>query len=300
MASPVLSSQLDCQTDPLKGAQLRRVCARVLGSWHLASLDAPCVAVVWAYALALAAHVRLQPWIAVLLFTGTWTVYVIDRILDAGRAIIAQTPALLRERHHFHWRYRRALIPLAACTGAAAVAIILRLMPATAREHDSVIAAAALAYFSSVHSSARFPHSLRRLCSKEMLVGILFAAGCVAPTLTRIRSAFLWPTFLSFAFLAGIAWLNCAAISRWESHRSSRDISGAGVTICLAGLGVAIMLPPPLGGTSILFICVAFSALMIAGLNHLRHRLEPVTLRALADLVLLTPAVLLISRVWPE
>lgn len=299
VASPVLSSQLNCQSDPLKQVQLRGICTSLLASWHLLSLDAPSVAIVWAYSIARAAQVHLQPWIALLLASGTWTVYVLDRILDARRAIDANSPALLRERHHFHWRYRQVLIPLATCTGLGATAIIFNLMPSAARRHDSLIAAAALAYFSGVHSSAALPRALRHLCSKEMLVGILFAAGCAAPTLTRLHSATPWPTILIFGFFAAIAWLNCAAISRWESQSSSA-ISLAAFTISLAALAVAIMLPPVQARTSALLVCATLSPLLIAVLHRLRSRLQPVTLRALADLVLLAPAILLIAGVGPK
>ena len=299
VASPVLSSQLNCQSDPLKQVQLRGLCTSLLASWHLLSLDAPSVAVVWAYAIARAAHVHLQPWIALLLFSGTWTVYVLDRILDARRAINANSPTLLRDRHHFHWRYRQVFVPLATCTGLAATAIIFKLMPAAARRHDSLIAAAALAYFSGVHSSAALPRALRHLCSKEMLVGILFAAGCAAPTLTRLHSASAWPTILIFGFFAAIAWLNCVSISRWESQSSS-DISSAAFTISLIALAVALLLPATQACTSALLVCAALSPLLIAGLHRRRDRLQPVTLRALADLVLLAPAILLITGVGPQ
>jgi hypothetical protein len=247
--------------------------------------------------MARSVHIHLQPWIALLLGSGTWTVYVFDRILDARRAIGGQAPAALRERHHFHWRHRRVLISLAACTGISAAVIIIRLMPAPARERDSIIAAAALAYFSGVHSSARFPYWFRCLCSKEILVGILFAAGCAAPTLTGLHYASAWPVVLSFAFLASVAWLNCAAISQWESHKPPFNISPAALTIALIGFATASILAPSLARTSALFDCAAISALMIAGLDHLRGHFDAVTLRALADLVLLAPAILLLPQV---
>jgi len=172
-------------------------------------------------------------------------------------------------------------------------------MPVAAREHDSFIAAAAVAYFSGVHSSARFPSWVRRLCSKEMLVGILFAAGCAAPAITRLRSVSPWPVLLSFAFFASLAWLNCAAISRWESHSFSINISAVAVTIALIGTAFATILSSSLPRTSALFSCAAISALMIAGLHRWRGQLDPVILRTLADLVLLAPAILLLPRVLP-
>jgi hypothetical protein len=46
-----------------------------------------------------------------------------------------------------------------------------------------------------------------------------------------------------------------------------------------------------------LFDCAAISALMIAGLDRLCGHFDAVTLRALADLVLLAPAILLLPQV---
>ena len=299
VASSIPNALLTCRSDALKGVPLRNLAVRLLASWHLVSLDAPSVAIVWAYAMARSAHVHLQPWVALLLGIGTWTVYVLDRILDAQRAIRRQDLAALRERHYFHWRHRRIFISLATCTAISSAAIIIRLMPVAAREHDSVIAAAAVAYFSGVHSSARFPRWVRRLCSKEMLVGILFAAGCAAPAITRLRSVSPWPVLLSFAFFAGLAWLNCAAISRWESHSFSINISAVAVTIALIGTAFATILSSSLPRTSALFSCAAISALMIAGLHRWRGQLDSVILRTLADLVLLAPAILLLPRVLP-
>ncbi|MBS1805054.1 MAG: hypothetical protein JST28_16970 [Acidobacteria bacterium] len=300
MASSLLGSQLACTTDSFQHGRLRSIGTRAIAWWHLTSCDAPTVAVVWACAIARTAHIHLESWIAFLLATGTWTVYVFDRLLDARRAIAGNTPELLRERHLFHWRYRRIFIPFAICTALAALAIIVNLMPLAARGNNSVLAVAALAYFSGVHIRPQFPHWLRRLVSKEMLVGILFATGCAAPTLTRLRSAPAWPAVLTLVFLAALAWLNCAAISSWESHQSPRDVSSAAFRLALvASLAAATLatfhpqMPAMLG-------CVAICAALIAALHHLRGHLNPVTLRALADLVLLVPGILLLPGALPR
>lgn len=55
--------------------------------WHLSSLDAPTVAIVWSLAFAWTANVRLPWWVLVLLPLGVWTVYVADRLLDARAGI---------------------------------------------------------------------------------------------------------------------------------------------------------------------------------------------------------------------
>jgi hypothetical protein len=54
---------------------------------------------------------------------------------------------------------------------------------------------------------------------------------------------------------------------------------------------------PAFAGTSALLISGALSTLLLLALHRLRGRLAPITLRALADLVLLVPAALLIPGV---
>jgi hypothetical protein len=301
VASSLVTSQLACQSDTAYRSTAWGHASQVLTFWHLASMDAPTVAVVWALAIARSVQVHLQPWIIFLLAGGTWTVYVLDRLLDARQAIRANALAVLRERHYFHWRHRRTFLALAACTAAGAAALIVILMPVAAQQHNSLIAIAALAYFSGVHAPTRLPRWLRQVCSKEMLVGILFAVGCAAPTLTRLHpAASPWPIVLSLAFFAVLAWLNCAAISSWESPRTSRTIPAAIIGFAVAGLAIAICLPPPLAPTSALLSSAALSAILLLALHQFRHRLAPVTLRALADLVLLVPALLLIPGVLPR
>lgn len=300
VASSLVTSPL-AQSGSLPRTTQRLHAVHVLTFWHLASIDAPTVAIVWALAIARSVQVHLEPWIAFLLAIVTWTVYVLDRVLDARSAVRSHTPAVLRERHHFHWRHRRIFLPLATCTAAGAVVLIVKLVPREAQQHDSLIAAAALAYFSGVHTGARLPRWIHRICSKEMLVGTLFAVGCAAPTLARLSpDASAWPVILSLASLALLAWLNCASISNWESQTSSKTIPAATVGFAIAGLAIALFLPPSQAPTSALLSSTASSALLLRALHSHRDRLTPVTLRALADLVLLIPAVLLIPGVLPR
>jgi len=189
-----------------------------LGLWHLASLDAPTVAVVWALAFAWAAKVSLPVWTPVLLALATWAVYVGDRLLDARRAFRTGQLQCLPERHRFHWRHRRILIPLAVAATSAAAWIVFFLMPAGIRERNSVLAAAALVYFTRVHSGRIFPRFRSALpsrlfapipsslLSKELLVGGLFTAGCVLPAWSRnvIQTGSApWPLFATARLSAG-------------------------------------------------------------------------------------------------
>lgn len=260
-------------------------------------MDAPTVAVVWALAFAWAAGIHLQLWIPLTLVCGTWSVYVADRLLDTRRAIAAGKLDCLRERHYFHWRHKKLFAPLAICSAAIAAALILRLMPPVVCERNCALAAAALAYFSGVHSAARLPDWLRRLASKELLVGVIFTAGCAAPTLWQLRT-FPWPLIACVVFFAALAWVNCFAIAHWESAAEGPRVVLAALILACAGLllGAAFAFGQP--RIAILFLAGALSAILLAILDRARARVMPLALRALADLVLLTPAILVALGAW--
>ncbi len=263
--------------------------------WHLASLDAPTVAVVWALAFAWAAGIRLPAWVPVLLALGTWTVYIGDRLLDARACLSTGATHRLRERHFFHWHHRRVLAPLAVASAVAAAVIIFGLMPLAIRERNSVLAVAALAYFSGVHAPRRAPRL--PLLSKEFLVGVLFAAGCAFPTLSRLGLAGASRTAIAqllvpAVLFAALAWLNCHAIEQWESAPSSRHASrilalAGGMGLCGSLLAASLAFAQPRAAA--LLAAEVSSALLLALLDRLRQRLSPIALRAAADLVLLTP-----------
>jgi len=266
--------------------------------WHLASLDAPTVAVVWSLAFARAAAVRLPAWVPVLLALGTFAVYVADRLLDAHRALRTGNVETLRERHYFHWRHRRVLAPLACIATAVAVTIVFTEMPSPLRERNSVLAVAALAYFSGVHLPRR-PRWLTPLLSKELLVGLLFTAGCSLPTLTRLHcgTVKLCAVLAAMAVFATVAWLNCYAIDHWESARwdsaATTRLPFAATLLAVAGLLLAAVFFSTQPRVATLFAAASTSAVLLALLDRHRARLAPLALRTAADLALLTPAILL-------
>lgn len=244
-------------------------------------------------AIAWVAGIHLDLWVPLLLACGTFTAYVGDRLLDAHRAFGSNRHGTLRERHYFHWRHRRLLIPMAACTALIAAALIALHIPVAVMDRNSAVAAAALLYFSGVHSSARLPSWLRRKISKEFLVGLLFTAGCAAPTLSSLHRV-AWPLTLCLAIFTALAWLNCCAIESWESpHRLSSMRMYAGALIIIVMLASAALAFKNSRASALAFAAAA-SALLLFLLDRLQTRLSPLTLRALADLVLLTPAVLII------
>lgn len=227
-----------------------------------------------------------------------WTVYVFDRLLDAHAALRTAELGRLRERHYFHWRHRRVLLPLAAAAACAAAGLILAFMPAVARERGSVLAAASLAYFARVHSGHRSRPFLAALLTKELLVGLLFTAGCALPAFGALRTsahASLWPLACAAAYFASLAWLNCHAIDRWESQTERQ--AGISLAACACLLAVCALLAATAAWAhprvAALLAAGAVSALLLALLDLKRNSLGQVTLRAVADLALLTPAPLL-------
>jgi hypothetical protein len=262
--------------------------------WHLASFDAPTVAVVWTLAFGWAAGVRLPGWIPVLMALVAWAVYLGDRLLDARAALRRGNLGLLRERHLFHWRHRRIFVPLGLAATAAAACIVVALMPAVARERDSVLGAAAVAYFAGVHSRRSLvPAFLAPLFSKELLVGVLFTAACALPALGRTDTRTIWPLAAALVFFVLLAWLNCHSIELWESSNPIRRPFPAAISLVLLGLILSAALAHAQPRLAALVLAGSVSSLLLALLDHHRDRLTPVALRAAADLVLLTPVAVL-------
>jgi hypothetical protein len=268
----------------------------LLRLWHLTSLDAPSVAVVWSQSFAWAAGVNLPTWVPVLLALGTWAVYVGDRLLDARAAFRSGDLRFLRERHFFHWRHRRVLAPLAGCAAVIAAGIVFSLMPPTIRARDSVLALAALAYFSGVHAPRVCPRTRANFRSKELIVGVLFTAGCAFPVFARIHVAVsLWPLPILAVFFAALAWLNCAAIDRWESGEGTRILLAA-FALTAIGLLAALWLFFHQPRISAPILAGSASAALLGMLDLGRNRIAPLTLRCFADLVLLAPILCLFVR----
>lgn len=263
--------------------------------WHLASLDAPTVAVAWSSGFAWAAGIQLPRWVLLLLFLGTWSVYIGDRLLDFHAAQRTGSLQRLRDRHYFHWRHRKLLLAVAISAASTAAALIFIRMPLPIRERNSILGIAALAYFTGVHSAGKLPSLLpawsRRLTSKEFLVGILFTAGCAAPVFSRLHPigslSAHWPFSLAAAFFAALAWLNCVAIESFESPIPA-PMHPRALALALAGLvlvaGFTVIHPR----AAALLLAGSASALLLAFLDRARHRLTPMALRIAADLALLT------------
>ncbi len=275
--------------------------------WHLLSIDAPSVAVLWAWSFSRAVAAPVSwPALAVL-GLGTWLLYVADRLLD-GRGGAA--PGDLRERHRFHARHRRMLLICGALAIVPLSGLIAFRMSAAARREDAWIFLIAMLYLAAVHvprirARARVPRRLR--FPHELAVALVFAAATAVPAWSASTAAHVDLLWLA-ALFAALCWLNCAAIHAWESAQPPRRWSLAStlalVIACVAGVFMFPAVHNP--GVFRLLTAMLASALLLFALDRdfsrSRRRtaekhgdLSTLALRILADAALLTPLLLMFA-----
>ncbi|HZQ43724.1 MAG TPA: hypothetical protein VFA99_10765 [Acidobacteriaceae bacterium] len=289
-----------------------------LALWHLLSLDAPSVASVWTVAIASAVGLHL-PWTSpAAMFLAVWILYVADRLLDA-RSLDSQQPAPdLEARHVFHHRHRRAFL-IGIILSACALTALLRTLDMHALRIYVLLATLLAGYFLVIHARADSAHRL----PKELAVGIFFAAAVFIPTVARLplpgspasllAGVELRLDLLPIALLlAATCSLNCLFLYAWEhpgppthAHWSTRWATRHLVALtwtvaALSLLALFCLLSTRLSGTYALTACILTSSLLLLTLHHLRRRLQPIHLRALADLVLLTPLIPLALSLIPR
>jgi hypothetical protein len=267
---------------PPRASRAGRLLWLPLWAWHMLSLDAPTVALAWAWLMARTAHVALHSTDLAILGIGTWLVYVADRLLDG---LPGRDPSQLRERHLFHARWRYAMLAVAVVAALLMTALIAFRMRPELRRADAGIFALAMIYFAIVHGRRETPLAG---WGKAVVVGILFAAAGAAPAWTASHGSF-GVLGASTVLLAALCWLNCAAIEQWEStspQPGALRIPAAALALVSGAAACAAGLRAP--GLS-----VAASALALLALDS--TRVSPQKLRVLADLALLTP---LFALLW--
>ncbi|HZY73364.1 MAG TPA: hypothetical protein VFE22_09690 [Edaphobacter sp.] len=290
--SPALATVRRSRTQPPRSLS---------GLWHLLSLDAPTVASLWIWFIAASNHIRLPLSSVFAMFIAVWMLYAADRLLDT-RSLDSRSEQEqhLEARHYFHHRHRNAFLTGILLASAALAPLLLRLD--TAAMHLYLILGGLLfGYFILIHatrSAHRFP--------KEIAVGIFFAAATFIPTISRqpeLRLALL-PSALLFATLCS---LNCLFIYEWEHDSHSAPVPGdhpahASTRFALRHLpffataiaftGVSLALFDRRGPWSIP-LATTLSVIFLLLLHHRRRSIPALSLRAAADLALLTPILLL-------
>ena len=260
--------------------------------WHLLSLDAPTVAMLWAWSLAHAVGVDPSACSLAVLGIGTWLIYVADRLLDGrGTARLNE----LRERHFFHARHARALL-IAAVTASTMLLFLITRMPAADRRADAWVFAGVVVYAAIVHQPLvriRFP--------RELVVGVVFACACAVPAWSG--SGDLRAELVALvAVFAALCFLNCTAIHAWEHSRHQRWSRVTLLALCVAGAATGISFAMRTMEGVRLAVALLASALLLLALDRDQRRasrktdagLSPLALRILADAALLTPLLLLV------
>ena len=247
--------------------------------WHLLSLDAPTVAAVWLIFVAQANHVFIPPSLPAVMFLVVWLIYACDRLLDT-RHLPPTSPTPADSLHQFHHAHRFAfsLVASAACV---LILLLLPTIPAVLLAPYLLLAVCLFAWFCLIHfTSISLP--------KPLAPGAFFAAAVFLPALTHQLARALIVPALCFS---GLCTLNCLLIRFWERH------SYAPLNLRLFVLALALT-ALPLSVSSPVSHAVSLSALALLLLARFRLRLHPATLRAAADLTLLTPILLLTSLKW--
>ncbi len=274
--------------------------------WHLLSLDAPTVAVVWSWAFARAFDIAL-PWFALLtLGLGTWCVYVADRLLDGWRS---GRSTQLRERHLFYARHRRIFLSALVAAFLPLIYFLFLRVAHAVRIDDVLLATLGLVYFILIHGPDKRDANGRRAwmprklwIPKEITVGILFAVATAIPAWSRLHGKPLWMPMVVVLF-SGICCWNCIAIQIWENgcvqdSRRAEPVHpltawvGArlqwfAAILFIVAVGVAALAPTP--EIRILAALCSLSGVFFLLLHHFHRRMHSRTLRVAVDMALLTP-----------
>lgn len=242
---------------------------------NLLALDAPAVAVVWQVFLATIAGVAVPLAASVVLALVVWSAYLVDRASDGRRGADGA------ERHRIAGRYPAAYALAALAALVAAVVVAFTTLPQSHIEIGLVVFAAAVGYLAAVHL-VRAKGLLGRGL-KEASVGVVFAAGAALPLLAADEPYSNW--LAGVVAFAGLCWLNCALISRWE------DGPERGHPLWLAGVAGALAVGAAVGAARPVAVAVVASTAALAALHALRRRISVRANRVLADAVLLSPLV---------
>jgi hypothetical protein len=296
-----------------------------LAHWHLLSLDAPSIASLWTIFIARCAGLTLHWSQPAAMFIAVWMIYAADRLLDARLLDAGLLDADLRDglpqarrspppeleaRHRFHHHHRGGFLAFIVLA-ALALVMLLESVPTAALHLYALLATLVAAWLLLIHARP-LPTAASHRLPKELAVGVFFSAAVFIPTVAReptLRSALL----PAAALFATVCTLNCLFLYAWEhptprlqAHWTTRWATAhlidlATLVVAVAALamlsGTLQPLAPPLSARLSLSrwpaLACALSTALLLLLHLFRRRLSTIHLRASADLVLLTPLLLM-------
>jgi hypothetical protein len=253
----------------------------ILEMWHLLSLDAPLVAMVWTCLLGWS--VEATPTLSEICALGlaVWILYALDRLLDALRG-----KGQMEDRHRFHRRHWRGFALMLALAVPLESWMVLSL-PQNIRVAWLLLGIPLVAYLLQIHlTSHRLP--------KEFAVALFFAAACTAPAMVRVGPR---PLLAAGAVFALLCWANCVAIARWEKDQYPHPMTRWAVRnvrpLCATTVIGAGLLLLSTGAVAISLAAAASALALWAADVSWGGKAPSLRMRVLADAVLLTPVTLI-------
>lgn len=269
---------------------------------NLLSLDAPLVAIGWAWLFSRAWGVISVPWqLWVTLGLAVWMIYALDRLVDAKRG------GDLDRRHHFHARFSRIFMAVIFVAGIFCLHSVMLVLQKPVFQYGLLIIGLSAGYFVIVWTQKR---NGRPMIGKNIVAGLTFAYGASAgihaysPVL-EISEMFLSTEVLLFG---GLCVINMTAID-FLSLEGEEDEDAAAVlnlaTLLVGGMA-AYMYLSSLKRDTIFFhesfyheqtFYKPFAAGVLVGsacfflLNQARRKMDQCRYRVLVDLAVLAPVI---------
>ena len=266
---------------------------------NLVCLDAPLVAIAWLWLFARTFHVPFQVGNGVALFLTAWLIYLADRFADSS-TLRPDSPRSLRQR--FCLQHREIWIALLALVAGFDAYVIWRTTAFATFVVGAVVGLIAVLYLVVNHPLGQI---WRSLPAKELAIGFLFTAGAIVALLPWIPAT---PTFaIAVLAFAALCSLNCISIAAWERDLDQAQgkvsiatlhpaVVGRAAQLCLILAGGSLVLALVSRSAAAFFACISASALLLGYLNVSRRSKATTSDQraALADLVLLTPVIVMI------
>lgn len=261
--------------------------------WNILSLDAPTISVVWAILYTNTKGAGLSLAEAIVLVLSVWIIYVSDRLLDGWTV---RNRAMLKERHLFYARHRTAFASLVMFAVASIACVTTKCLSHTEVDAGVMLGVIVVFYMAGIHA---FRERIVRFASKEVAVGILFAAGTTLP-LWSGSGGISRDTWISLILFALLCSLNCLCIECWEKRPSAdawyeiphlvrwaNSRINLIATLLSTSALLVLLMPSTRGSSSPEFFAVSLGSLLFLFLDHRRNRFSRSALRVLADAVLL-------------
>jgi hypothetical protein len=282
----------------MRGWRDRAVSRSPLLWLNLVCLDAPLVAICWQWIFAHTFHLSVPVGHRAALFLTAWMIYLADRCGDSVSLVPGQSKSV---RQQFCLRHKSIWLLSIICVAVVDLIIVLRTVNYETAVIGAVSGALTIAYVAINHAHSEV---WKTIPLKEFIVGSLFAAGTLLGVTPHILAEG-WTMILAAVLFAGLCSLNCVSIAIWErdldriqcKHSIATRWAHANslrpmlLLLLLAGSVLLALFDP---GAWSVALCLGASGLLLRALPFVPVSRDERT--ALADLVLLTPLVLLVAE----